>query len=163
MHGENLEPARDKYGELIGRVHDRQELNDLIAQMISELSALHASVVGGDMRRGADQVQTASPRALLLERRAAGGRLCCPTYLSIDPDRPDRRSPLARPGVDIGEGDVLLAINGHELLPTPTPATCFATRVGKQVLLRVIPKGSGTARCRRETHHLAAGTSDSPL
>jgi len=60
MHGVNWTAMRDKYGELVDRVHDRAELSDLIAGMVSELSALHASVVGGDLRRGPDQIPLAA-------------------------------------------------------------------------------------------------------
>ena len=38
MHGVSWPAMRDKYGELIGRVRDREELSDLIADMVSELS-----------------------------------------------------------------------------------------------------------------------------
>lgn len=144
MHAVNWTVARDKYGELIGRVHDRQELNDLIAQMISELSALHASVFGGDIRRGTDQVQTAALGALLARDASAGGYVVRRIYQS-DPDRPDRRSPLARPGVDIGEGDVLLAINGRDLIGAD-PGELLRNQAGKQVLVRVRPKGKTEAR-----------------
>jgi tricorn protease len=144
MHGVNWKLARDKYGELIGRVHDRQELSDLIAQMISELSALHASVGGGDIRRGVDQVQTAALGAMLARDASAGGYVVQHIYQS-DPDRPDRRSPLARPGVDVGEGDVLLAINGHDLT-TIDPGELLRNQAGKQVLVRVRPKGATEAR-----------------
>ena len=47
-------------GTLVARVTDRAELNNLIAQMISELSALHASVRGGDARDGQDNITVAS-------------------------------------------------------------------------------------------------------
>ena len=50
MHGVDWTAMRNKYGELVDRVHDRAELSDLIAGMVSELSALHASVGGGDLR-----------------------------------------------------------------------------------------------------------------
>jgi len=60
-------------------------------------------------------------------------------YLS-DADRPDRRSPLAQPGVDVAEGDVLLAINGQSLLSVSDPAELLRNQAGKQVLVRLRPK-----------------------
>ena len=75
MHGMNWTAMRDKYMELVGRVHDREELNDLIAQMVSELSLLHTFVRGGDIRRGTDQIQPASLGARLARDPARAAML----------------------------------------------------------------------------------------
>ena len=45
MHGLDWKAMRDRYLPLVDRVADRQELNDVIAQMVSELSALHIFVL----------------------------------------------------------------------------------------------------------------------
>jgi len=145
MHAVNWTAMRNKYVEVIGRVRDREELSDLLAQMVSELSVLHTFVIGGDVRRGADQVQTASLGAELTRDTAAGGYTVRHIYAS-DPDRPDRRPPLARPGVDVGEGDVLVAINGRDVLSVADPGELLRNQAGKQVLLRVRPKGKTETR-----------------
>jgi tricorn protease len=139
MHGVKWTEMRDKYGELVGRVHDRAELSDLISGMVSELSALHASVAGGDLRRGPDQIPLAALGALLVREREAGGYVVRHIYQS-DPDRPDRKSPLAKPGVEVGEGDVLLAVNGRDMLSATDPAELLRNQANKHVLLRVRPK-----------------------
>src|SRR5665213_4195823 len=54
MHGVDWKAMRAKYEPLVDRVTTRSELSDLIAQMVSELSALHTFVIGGDVRKGAD-------------------------------------------------------------------------------------------------------------
>jgi tricorn protease len=143
MHGVKWSVMRDKYGELIGRVRDRQELNDLIAQMVSELNVLHNFVVGGDLRRGVDQIQLAALGARLSRDKAAGGYAIEHIYQS-DPDRPEKLSPLSRPGVEVVEGDVITEINGRDLLASPDPGELLRNQAGKQVLLRVRAKG-GTA------------------
>ena len=145
MHGVNWTSMRDKYGELIGRVRDREELSDLLAQMVGELSALHTFVRGGDIRRGPDQVQISSLGAILSREPDAGGYVVRHIYQS-DPDRPDKRSPLARPGVDVSEGDVIVAINGRNLLSVADPGELLRTQAGKQVLLRVRAKGAADTR-----------------
>jgi tricorn protease len=143
MHGVDWRAMRDKYSELVGRVHDRAELNDLIAQMVSELSMLHTFVAGGDLRRGADQIQLASLGARLA-RDAAGGYVVEHIYQS-DPDRPDKLGPLSRPGVDVSEGDVIISINGRELSAVD-PGEMLRNQAGKQVLLRIRPKGATAPR-----------------
>jgi tricorn protease len=145
MHAVNWTAMRDKYIEVIGRVREREELNDLLAQMVSELSVLHTFVFGGDVRRGVDQVQTASLGADLSRDASAGGYVVQHIY-RYDPDRPDKAGPLARPGIDVGEGDVLLSINGHDLLSVTDPGELLRNQAGKQVLLRVRPKGKTETR-----------------
>jgi tricorn protease len=154
MHHVNWTAMRDKYTELASRVHDREELNDLIAQMVSELSLLHTFVRGGDVRRGADQIQPAALGARLSRDAGTGGYVVEHIYQS-DPDRPDKLGPLSRPGVDIAEGDAILAINGRELASTgpsgtdpagPNPGEPLRNQAGKQVLLRVRPKGKTETR-----------------
>jgi tricorn protease len=145
MHAVNWTAMRDKYGELIGRVRDRQELSDLLAQMVGELSALHTFVRGGDIRRGPDQVQTSSLGALLERDPSAGGYVIQHIYKS-DPDRPDKRPPLARPGVDVSEGDVIVVINGRDALSTGGAGELLRNEAGKQVLLRVKPNTGAEAR-----------------
>ena len=134
MHGVNWNLMRDKYGELVGRVRDREELSDLIASLVSELSVLHTFVVGGDIRKGPDQIQIAALGAYLVRDDAAGGYLVKHVYRA-DPDRPDLQGPLAKPGVDVVEGDVLLAINGNDLLSVTDPGELLRNQAGKQVLI----------------------------
>jgi len=145
MHGVNWESMRNKYGELITRVRDREELSDLISEMVSELSTLHTFVVGGDIRRGPDQIPPAALGARLARDAKAGGYVVEHIYQS-DPDRPDRLSPLARPGVDVAEGDMLVAINNQDTLSAVGPSELLRNQAGKQVLLRVKPKGKTETR-----------------
>ena len=149
MHGVNWTAMRDKYSEILPRVRDREELSDVLAQLVSELSVLHSFVRGGDVRRGPDQIQLSSLGAVLERDPPAGGYRVKHIYES-DPDRPDERAPLARPGVDVSDGDVLVAINGQDLLSVPDPGELLRNQAGKQVLLRVRPKG------KTETHDVIA-------
>jgi tricorn protease len=145
MHGIDWQSVRQKYTPLVERVRDREELSDLIAQMVSELSALHTFVGGGDLRRGTDQVQLSSLGARLERSPDAGGYVVNHIYKS-DPDRPDKLSPLSRPGADISEGDVILAVDGRDTLPAADIGELLRSRSGKQVLLRVRPASKAEAR-----------------
>lgn len=143
MHGLDWPAVRDKYLPLVARVRDREELNDVIAQMVSELGALHTFVFGGDNRKGPDQVQLASLGARL--DRTTGGYVVKHIYRS-DPDRPEKRAPLARPGVEVAEGDVIVSVNGRSALSAADIGELLRSRAGKQVLLSVLPGGKGQAR-----------------
>ncbi len=74
MHGLDWNAIRDHYLPLVDRVADREELNDVIAQMVSELSALHIFVWGGDARKPADQVDLAFLGAVLRRDEKAAWR-----------------------------------------------------------------------------------------
>jgi len=143
MHGVDWPAVRDKYLPLVERVRDREELNDVIAQMVSELGALHTFVFGGDIRKGPDQVQLASLGARL--ERTTGGYAVKHIYRS-DPDRPEKCAPLARPGVEVAEGDTIVAVNGRPALSAADIGELLRNRAGKQVLLSVLPGGKGPAR-----------------
>jgi tricorn protease len=145
MHGINWLEVRDKYLPVTARVRDRVELNDLISQMVSELSVLHTFVNGGDVRRGDDQVALSSLGARLERDMEAGGYVVKHIY-RFDPDRPDKAPALARPGVEVGEGDVIVAVNGRDTLSVADLGELLRTRAGKQVLLRIRPKGRTETR-----------------
>ncbi|HEX2442743.1 MAG TPA: S41 family peptidase [Vicinamibacterales bacterium] len=145
MHGLDWPAVREKYRPLVDRVTDRAELSDIVGQMISELSALHASVRGGDMRRGQDQIQPGSLGARFARDEKAGGFRVERIYRS-DPDLPDETAPLARTGVDVREGDVIESINGIPSLSAPDVSQLLRQQADKQVLLRVKPGAGGPSR-----------------
>lgn len=139
MHGLDWEAMRKRYRPLVDRVSTRDELSDLMAQMVGELSALHIFVRGGDIRQGPDQIALGSLGALMIRDEAAGGYRVEKIY-RCDPDMPERRSPLLAPGVELEEGDVVLAVNGREALSAPDFPMMLRNQAGKQVLLSIKAK-----------------------
>jgi tricorn protease len=136
MHGWDWKAIRDRYLPLVDRVSDRDELNDVIAQMVSELSALHIFVVGGDYRKPSDQVEIASLGAVLRPDEAAGGFVVQHIY-QHDPDLPNQAPPLARPDSRVREGEVILSIDGEDSLSAADERALLRGKAGRQVLLRV--------------------------
>jgi len=145
MHGLDWPAMRQKYEPLVDRVTDRAELSDVLAQMVSELSALHIFVRGGDLRDAEDGAWPASLGAELVRDEKAGGFRVV-RVIATDPDRPDRRAPLARPGVEVVEGDLIERVNGTSALTVRDLSALLRGQAGKQVLLRVKPKAGGPAR-----------------
>ncbi len=141
MRGVDWKAIRAKYQPLADRVTDRAELSDVLGQMIAELETLHEFVYGGEMRTADDQVMPATLGAHLVRDAAAGGWRVAHIYRA-DPDRPDRLSPLARPGVSVHDGDVILAINGIAAASLEDPGQALGDQAGKQVLLHVRSGGS---------------------
>jgi tricorn protease len=144
-HGVDWKAVRKKYEPLVDRVASRAELADLTAQMVSELSALHIFVVGGEHRQGNDKVLPASLGARLARDEAKGGYRVEHVYES-DPDEPERAAPLARPGVQVKQGDVITLIDGVAPLALSDPGQLLRARAGKQLRLRVKPANGSAER-----------------
>jgi len=145
MNGVNWPVIRDRFLPLVDRVTDRAELNDILAQMVGELSALHIFVRGGDIRRGQDNVTEASLGATFT-RDDAGGGFRVAHIFRTDPDNPSGLSPLARQGVGVREGDVIEAVNGVRALSVPDIGGLLRNQADRQVLLRVKPTSGGSSR-----------------
>lgn len=136
MHGVDWNAMREKYAPLVERVASREDLADVMQQMTAELSALHHFVQPGDTRTGPDSIGMASLGAHLRRDEAAGGYRI-ERILRSDPDRPDRRSPLARPDLGIADGDVIERVNGAPALSAPDISELLRNQAGRQVLLHV--------------------------
>jgi len=144
MHGLDWKQLRDRYLPLVDRVSDREELNDVIAQMVSELSALHIFVWGGDSRKPADQVDIATLGAVLRRDEKAGGSVVEHVYLH-DPDLPNEAPPLARPDSMVKEGEIITSIDGDDLLKVQDERELLRGKAGRKVLLHV-KSASGQTR-----------------
>jgi tricorn protease len=144
MQGVDWNAMRDRYLPLVDRVADRDELKNVIAQMVSELSALHTFVQGGDARKPADEVDIATLGAVLRRDEKAGGYVVQHVYLH-DPDLPNQAPPLARPESRVNEGEVILSIDGQNLLGVSDERSLLRGKAGQQVLLHVKP-ATGEAR-----------------
>jgi tricorn protease len=145
MHGVDWKGMLAKYRPHLDRVSDRAELNDVIADMVGELSALHIFVAMGDEREGPDRIRGASLGARCIRDDEAGGWRVEHIYRG-DPDYPSELAPLAQPGVEVGRGDVITAINGRSTVGPTGPDLLLRNQAGKQVLLEVKPAAGGTNR-----------------
>jgi tricorn protease len=136
MHGVDWLAVRKKYEALVDRVTERSDLNEIIADMLGELTALHLYVRHGDDRSLPDVIDTASLGAVLQRDEQAGGWRVQHLW-KTDPDYPNKTSPLTRPGVEVVEGDVITRINGRSTLDVPHPDALLMNEAGKQALLSV--------------------------
>jgi tricorn protease len=139
MRGIDWNAVHARYQPLLKRVADRNELDDLLGQMTAELGILHSQVRGGDKRKD-DEVAT--PSSLGADLIAVAGGLKIAHVYRSDPELPNERAPLARPGVDVREGDVLTAINGQPVGNASDLAAALANQAGKQVLLAISRNGN---------------------
>ncbi len=144
LHNVDYQGLLERHRPFVDRVSDRAELNDLLAHLVGELSALHTFVRGGDLRPAPDQVAPGSLGARLARDEAAGGYRVVHIYRS-DPEYPERCSPLAKPMTSIREGDIITAVNGTAALSVPDLSLLLRNTAGQQVLLELRPAAGGAA------------------
>ncbi|MEL6865871.1 MAG: S41 family peptidase, partial [Bacteroidota bacterium] len=134
MHGVDWNAMYEKYLPLVDRVTTRNELTDVIARLVGELSALHTGAGGGDTRSDNKFIQVASLGAETSRDEANGGFRIDYIY-KVDPDYPNEKSPLDDPYLDIREGDIITKVNGRDALSALDIAELIRNQVGKQVRL----------------------------
>jgi tricorn protease len=133
MAGVDWEKVRDRYATLLPRLATRSDLSDLMGEVIGELSTSHTYRWGGDPGASAKRVSTGLLGADLVRE---GDVFRIERILRGAPNDLDR-SPLDEPGVDVKEGDYLLAVNREPFTPDrPFPAS-LENLAGRQVLLTV--------------------------
>jgi len=132
MRGTDWPAVRAKYAPLVERVTDRDELNDVLAQMLAELGTMHSQIAPGDLRAAQDGGQPGFLGATFT--REPGGARIAHIYRT-DRELPDDRGPLAAPGVDAREGDLITAVNGTPVASVDDIAQLLVGQAGQQVLL----------------------------
>ncbi|HPN34612.1 MAG TPA: PDZ domain-containing protein [bacterium] len=135
MHGVDWPAMRQKYAALLPSVRHRADLTYVIGEMISELNVGHAYVGGGD-RPQPKRVKTGLLGARLV-RDSASGYCRFDKILRGQNWNAKLRSPLTEIGVDVQEGDYLLAVDGRSLQNLTDPYSALLNTAGKQVTLTV--------------------------
>ncbi len=133
LHGLDWPRIRDQYAELLPRIATRDELGDLLAEMIGELSTSHTYVWGGDDGRKVPGRSTGLLGAEL-EREGDAFRVVR-IYRGDAIDRV--RSPLLEPGVDVSAGDYILAVNQRPFAAELPFEASLENLAGKPVMLTV--------------------------
>jgi tricorn protease len=140
MHGVDWKAMRDKYAALVPFVNHRNDLTYLVGELIGELNTGHTYVGGGERPEtpriklgmlGAEFSRDPTSRAYRIDRILPGENWNKQT-----------RSPLREIGLNVKEGDYLLAINGVPVSTLPNLYDALIGTADKQVILRVNSKPS---------------------
>ncbi len=126
FNGVDWQKIHDDYAKQLPLLGSREDLNDLIGQVLGELGNSHTYVGGGD-----DGDTTPKVKAALLGADwaldPASGRYRLATIYPGDNTREEYRSPLAAPGLAVKSGDYVLAINNQSLQAPADPDTLLQT------------------------------------
>ena len=129
MNGSDWQAVHDAYARLWPLAGSEQDFLYLLGQMQGEIASSHTFI---DPSRAADA--SPSPGTPLVGADYAldpgSGRYRITQIYSGDQSRPSLRGPLGAPGLDVREGDYLLAIDGRELAAPDAPLSVFAGRKG---------------------------------
>jgi tricorn protease len=144
MHHVDWAKVRKEYAQMLADCVTRQDVAYVIREMISELNVGHAYYSGGDFGD---------------EPKMSVGLLGCDFALkdgAYEISRiyhggawdADARGPLSEPGVDVKEGDYLLAVNGAPIDTSRDPWAAFQGLANKTIRLTVSAKPKMDADAR---------------
>ncbi len=139
LHGVNWKTARDKYAPYVETLTSREDLDYLFHDMLGEI------VVGHMYIMSPPTPGPNTPRTGLLgaDYRIENGRYRFARIYRGENWNPGLRAPLTEPGVNVHEGDYLLAINGRELAGTDNIFELFLATAGKSTTLKVAGDPTG--------------------
>ena len=139
LRGVDWKGVHDHLQPLLGRLGDRTDLSDLLGQMVAEIGAMHSQISPPRTLDEPTSVLIAGLGARLTHEKN-GFRI---THIyQADHDLPDQQSPLAKPGVDARDGDLITAVNGQPTAGEPDLSSMLADQAGHQVLLTLSRNGT---------------------
>ncbi len=139
LHGIDWDAVYEKYRPLVDHVGRREDLNKLLVMMIAELQVGHNRAGGGDTH---DENGT-NTGLLGADLQLTDGRHQITRIYDGESWNPFLVGPLAQPGLDVDEGDFILAINGAPLEETDNIFAALQGLNGEQVTLTIADTANG--------------------
>jgi tricorn protease len=133
LHGVDWGAMRERYGALLEASSTREDVNFVLGELIGELNASHAYRSGGDL----EQAERRGVGMLGVDFALENGAYRIERIIDGAIWDSEVRSPLRQPGVDISEGDYLLAVNGVVIDTAKDPWAAFQGLAGQTVSLTV--------------------------
>ncbi len=139
MHGLDWKAMKEKYGKLLPYVSCRQDVRYLIGEMIGELNTSHTYVFGGDVKRKAERVNVGL-LGVDWQTDVRHNRYQFKKIYKVPDWTLKVFPPLAKPGVDVNEGDYLIEVNGKNVTADKNIYSYFQNLAGKQITILVNDK-----------------------
>jgi len=139
LHGANLKALMAAYQPYVDNVMSRADLNYILADMLGEITAQHVYIFGGDR----PEVKPVSVGLLGADYTIDHDRYRFAKVYFGENWNPGLRAPLTEPGVNVHQGEYLLAVDGREVHGSDEIYRFFLERAGKEVQLKVGPDPTG--------------------
>lgn len=142
LHGVDWDGVLEAYLPLVDEANTREDVSYIIGEMISELNVGHAYYYGGD----AESEPSMNVGLLGVDWAPAPGDGDVPDGYRIAKVYGgavwdvDARGPLQEPGLDLKEGDVVVAVNGMPMSLDADPWRPFIGTAGSSVVLTVLER-----------------------
>jgi tricorn protease len=136
MHGLDWDALKDKYGVLVDHAVCRQDMRFIIGELIGELNTSHTYVFGGDRLRRAKRVSVGMLGVDYQPDMKAGRYKISKIYKDFDWSR-EIVPPLAKPGVNVKEGDYLISVNGKQITTDRNVYAYFQNLGSKEIEVEV--------------------------
>ncbi len=134
MHGVDWETMHEKYRPLVDYVNNRLDLTYILGELVGELNVGHAYVGGGDVPE-VERIPMGLLGAELSHHESGFYRI--DRILKGENWKSSRRSPLTELGVDVEEGEYIIAVNGQPASEMVNIYAALKGRAGQQVELTV--------------------------
>jgi tricorn protease len=133
LHGNDYARTKALYQPLLEHVAHRSDLNYLLDMLGAEVAVGHSYVRGGDM----PTIPSAGTGLLGADLTVEKGRYRIAKIYTGESWNPELRAPLSGPGIDLREGEFLLAINGVELHAGDSPYRLLEGTANRQTLITI--------------------------
>jgi tricorn protease len=133
VHGLDLGQAYARYAPWVDHVRHRDDLTHLLDILGGETSVGHSFTAGGD----SPDIDTVPVGLLGADLEVDGDRYRIGVIYDGESWNPDLRAPLRGPGIEVNEGDYLLAVNGRELKAGMNPYSLFDRTADRQTAIKV--------------------------
>ncbi len=144
LRGINWEAVLEKYLKILPKVTTRSEFSDLVWEMQGELGTSHAYEFGGDYRKPPMYRQGYLGAEFEYESSLDGYKI---TKIIRGDDWDSKTgSPLAKPGLDVKEGDVILAVNGQRVSRTRSIHELLMNQANQFVDLTIVDSDGSNER-----------------
>ncbi|MEH6537315.1 MAG: PDZ domain-containing protein [Psychroserpens sp.] len=138
VHGAPWDDVYKWYSPWIDHVRHRTDLNYVVDIMSGEVAIGHSYVSGGDM----PNIDIVPVGLLGADIKSSNGNYQITKIFSGERWNPGTEAPLAQPGININEGDYILAINGQKLTANTNPYQLLEQTAGREINITFNSKAS---------------------
>jgi tricorn protease len=139
-HGLDLVAAEKAYEPFLDGITSRADLDYLFGDMLGYINVQHMFVGGGTM----PETKNVKVGLLGADYTIENGRYRFSKIYNGENWNPELHAPLTQPGVNVKEGEYLLAVNGRDLHGDDEVYSFFQETVDKQTIIKVGPNADGT-------------------